>query len=98
MKICLIESTLTRRSVIICCVLRIIAARFIPVNISTTNFLELVASPTVLCVVGNRLLIDLKEVAERQANGVTDSKIQTVSAMRFKCMFFPLIYFEKIVS
>ncbi|KAL5477007.1 hypothetical protein ACEPAI_3194 [Sanghuangporus weigelae] len=51
------------------------------------NFLNGAGSPTLLCVLGGQLLINLKEEGEREANGGTDYTPRSVSDIEFNTGF-----------
>ncbi|KAL5514177.1 hypothetical protein ACEPAG_2265 [Sanghuangporus baumii] len=69
--------------VIFCCVLRIIFLSIRTVNIYVSSVLGAIGSPTLLCVLGGQLLINLKEAGERGANGGANYTPESMSGMEF---------------
>ena len=49
----------------------------------TSYALEILGSPTVLCLFGCRMLIHLKDIGDRDANGGTSIQQATLSNMEF---------------
>lgn len=69
--------------VLFCTVANIIAAAS-PISPFSSYVLEAAGSPTFLCVVGNHLLIHLKEAVEEGRNEGTSYRMKTISAMGFE--------------
>ncbi|OCB90508.1 hypothetical protein A7U60_g2242 [Sanghuangporus baumii] len=67
--------------VIFCCVLKIVTVAV--ENPIASVLLVAVGSPTLLCILGGQLLINLKEAGERGANGGTNYTPKSVSSMEF---------------
>ncbi|KAH8112219.1 hypothetical protein DFH11DRAFT_1545911 [Phellopilus nigrolimitatus] len=55
---------------------------FIP-NILLAELLNVLGSPSLLCVLGSHLLVHLKEAGERGANGGTSYRMRTMSNIEF---------------
>lgn len=52
-------------------------------NFFLANILEALGDPTLLCVLGSRMLINLKEAGERGVNEGTSYKMTSVSGIEF---------------
>ncbi|KAH8109380.1 hypothetical protein DFH11DRAFT_1515683 [Phellopilus nigrolimitatus] len=63
--------------------MRIVADQSNTHNFLLAGFLSVLGYPSILCVLGSRLLVHLKEAGERQTNGGTSYRMTTMSSMRF---------------
>ncbi|KAH8109712.1 hypothetical protein DFH11DRAFT_1547994 [Phellopilus nigrolimitatus] len=69
--------------VILCSVMQIISFQLFIPNVLLANLLNVLGSPSLLCVLGSHLLVHLKEAGERGANGGTSYRIRTMSNIEF---------------
>ncbi|KAH8107484.1 hypothetical protein DFH11DRAFT_1711435 [Phellopilus nigrolimitatus] len=69
--------------VIFCSVMGIVAVQLFIPNLLLANLLTVLGNPRLLCVLGSRLLIHLKEAGERGANGGTSYRMRTMSSVEF---------------
>ncbi|KAH8109172.1 hypothetical protein DFH11DRAFT_1861689 [Phellopilus nigrolimitatus] len=69
--------------VILCSVVQIMSIQLDIKNIVLSDFLNILGSPSLLCVFGSHLLVHLKEAGERGANGGTSYKLKTISSIGF---------------
>lgn len=74
---------LTAYSVIFCTVCQIISNSILDPNPFAADVLAAASSPTLLCILGGQLLINLKEAGERGANGGTNYTPRSVSNIDF---------------
>ena len=70
-------------SVIFCCVLQIVEASIFIDNSFVANILGAAGSPTLLCILGGHLLINLKEAGELGVNEGTNYRSNSVSDIDF---------------
>ncbi|OCB89281.1 hypothetical protein A7U60_g3580 [Sanghuangporus baumii] len=68
--------------VIFCCIMSMLHITILNNNVFLSNLLSSAGSPTLLCVLGGQLLINLKEAGEKGANGGTYNT-RTVSDIEF---------------
>ena len=64
------------------CVLKIVELSVPNIDMNVSYFLGIVANPTMLCLLGGQILINMKEAAERGANAGT-SYIPSVGSIEF---------------
>ncbi|KAH8109854.1 hypothetical protein DFH11DRAFT_1746854 [Phellopilus nigrolimitatus] len=69
--------------VIFCSVMEIMANQLYIPNALLADILSILGSPSLLCVLGNHLLVHLKETGERGANGGTSYRMKTMSNLEF---------------
>ncbi|KAH8112212.1 hypothetical protein DFH11DRAFT_1745109 [Phellopilus nigrolimitatus] len=69
--------------VIFCSIIEITANQLYIPNPLLANFLNVLGSPSLLCVLGSHLLVHLKEAGERGVNGGTSYRMQTMSDIEF---------------
>ncbi|KAH8109163.1 hypothetical protein DFH11DRAFT_1548465 [Phellopilus nigrolimitatus] len=69
--------------VIFCSVMEIISAQLDVSNILLADFMTLLGSPSLLCVLGSHLLVHLKEAGERGVNEGMSYKMKTISNIEF---------------
>ena len=79
------------RSVIFCCVLQIVQNSINIDNTLASNILIMVGNPTLLCILGGHLLINLKEAGEIGVNEGTNYRSNSVSDIDFAEGPFPSI-------
>ncbi|OCB83956.1 hypothetical protein A7U60_g9165 [Sanghuangporus baumii] len=65
--------------VVFCCLLQIVELSFRSDSPFVTSLLSALGSPSFLCILGSQLLINLKEVSERRADGGTNYTPRNVS-------------------
>ena len=70
-------------SVIFCCVLRIVETSIFIDNFFVADILSAAGSPTLLCILGSHLLINLKEAGEMGVNGGTNYRLSRISDIDF---------------
>ncbi|OCB83941.1 hypothetical protein A7U60_g9150 [Sanghuangporus baumii] len=69
--------------VIFCFVLKIMTLSIETINPLASNLLNALGSPTLLCILGGQLLINLKEAGSRDVNGGTDYTPRSLSNIDF---------------
>ncbi|KAH8109719.1 hypothetical protein DFH11DRAFT_513647 [Phellopilus nigrolimitatus] len=69
--------------VIFCSVMQIVADQLYIPNALLAELLNVLGNPSLLCVLGSRLLVHLKEAGERGANGGTSYRMRTMSNIEF---------------
>ncbi|OCB83942.1 hypothetical protein A7U60_g9151 [Sanghuangporus baumii] len=69
-------------SIILFCVLNIVELSVPDIDVNISYFLGMIANPTMLCLLGGQLLINMKEAGERGANAGT-SYIPSVGNIEF---------------
>lgn len=74
-------SKLIVNSIVLCSVIQIIVVRILSVNPFAAMVLNAAGSPTLLCILGGQLLINLNAAAERGANGGTN--FRSFGSMKF---------------
>ncbi|KAH8105637.1 hypothetical protein DFH11DRAFT_1643098, partial [Phellopilus nigrolimitatus] len=69
--------------VVFCSVIDIIGDQAAFTNIFLSTLLQFLGSPSLLCLLGSRLLVHLKKAGEREVNGEASYGMRTVSTMGF---------------
>ncbi|KAH8106557.1 hypothetical protein DFH11DRAFT_1518081 [Phellopilus nigrolimitatus] len=69
--------------VIFCSVMEIVSDQLVISNIVLADVLNILGSPSLLCILGSHLLVHLKEAGERGANGGTSYRMPTMSNIGF---------------
>ncbi|KAH8112167.1 hypothetical protein DFH11DRAFT_1545872 [Phellopilus nigrolimitatus] len=69
--------------VIFCSVMEIMAIQLIISSTVVADLLDVLGSPSLLCLLGSRLLVHLKEAGEMGANGGTSYRMNTMSNIEF---------------
>ncbi|KAH8112181.1 hypothetical protein DFH11DRAFT_1786727, partial [Phellopilus nigrolimitatus] len=69
--------------VIFCSVMEIVSDQLYISNIILADLLDVIGSPSLLCLLGSHLLVHLKEAGERGANGGTSYRMKTISNIEF---------------
>ncbi|KAH8112198.1 hypothetical protein DFH11DRAFT_1511912, partial [Phellopilus nigrolimitatus] len=69
--------------VIFCSAMQIVSDQLYTTDVLLADLLDVLGSPSLLCVLGSHLLVHLKEVGERGASGGNSYRMRTMSNIEF---------------